>query len=225
MGVSVYEIEKEYRMNIEYIRNDYDISNEGYNSLQGLIDEEINFLFGHDMGAPVLRNDWEELVESSVNRRSPMYVRWVQRSLNKLLGINLAEDGIVGRNTRRAIRRFQKRAGLVPDGIAGSRTERALIAAGANPIPDFTTAGRAAACPNKPAVKDKSCPVRAKVTKKRCKTSNVCPAIPDLLCTKGVKGIPFELKIPSNSIICFNSLINVRQCIFIVICMILFNST
>jgi hypothetical protein len=40
-----------------------------------------------------------------------------------------AEDGIVGAKTRHAVRRFQLDRGLLPDGIPGSRTEAAILAA------------------------------------------------------------------------------------------------
>jgi len=63
------------------------------------------------------------------NRRSRAYVRWVQGSLNRILGLRLAVDGILGRQTRSAIRTFQGRFGLAVDGIVGPRTEAALKAA------------------------------------------------------------------------------------------------
>lgn len=71
--------------------------------------------------------------EGEVSRSSPDYVRWVQSSLNKILGLRLAVDGIVGPATRSAIRSFQQRQQLVVDGIVGPNTEAALIAAGASP--------------------------------------------------------------------------------------------
>jgi hypothetical protein len=75
-----------------------------------------------------------------VNRRSRDYIRWVQRSLNRIMGAGLAVDGIRGARTRRAIRRFQRQRGLGVDGIVGRRTEAALIAAGASPPPGATVA-------------------------------------------------------------------------------------
>ena len=63
------------------------------------------------------------------------YVRWVQASLNQLLGTRLATDGIAGAQTRAAIRSFQQRSGLAADGVVGPRTEAALRAAGAPPPP------------------------------------------------------------------------------------------
>ena len=57
------------------------------------------------------------------------YVRWVQDSLNKILGLRLAVDGIVGTQTRSAIRSFQERNGLTVDGIVGPQTDAKLRAA------------------------------------------------------------------------------------------------
>lgn len=72
--------------------------------------------------------------EEEVNRRSRSYIRWVQRSLNQILGIRLVVDGIRGPRTRGAIRSFQRWAGIKSDGIVGPQTERALVAAGANSL-------------------------------------------------------------------------------------------
>jgi outer membrane protein OmpA-like peptidoglycan-associated protein len=56
-------------------------------------------------------------------------MRWVQDALNRILGLQLAVDGIVGPATRSAIRTFQQKQGLVVDGIVGPATEAALRAA------------------------------------------------------------------------------------------------
>src|SRR5213075_1626275 len=50
---------------------------------------------------------------------SPKYIRWVQNSLNQILGLRLAVDVISGPQTRSAIRSFQQRRGLTVDGIVG----------------------------------------------------------------------------------------------------------
>ncbi|HXI03711.1 MAG TPA: DUF2272 domain-containing protein [Candidatus Saccharimonadales bacterium] len=76
-------------------------------------------------------------LEEEVNRKSRSYVRWVQRSLNRLIAAGLSEDGISGRNTRAAVRRFQSQAGLAADGIVGPATEAALIKAGAGDPPGY----------------------------------------------------------------------------------------
>lgn len=57
------------------------------------------------------------------------YVRWVQTTLNQILDEQLAVDGVMNPETRRALRAFQRRQGLPPDGIVGPETKRALIAA------------------------------------------------------------------------------------------------
>ena len=75
----------------------------------------------------------ESELEEEVDRRSREYVRWVQRSLNNLIGARLALDGISGRKTRSAVRRFQRQARITADGAVGSQTEAALIRAGADP--------------------------------------------------------------------------------------------
>lgn len=68
--------------------------------------------------------------EIRVNRKSREYLRWVQRSLNSILGAGLNVDGISGPRTRSAIRSFQKRYALTVDGIVGPRTEAMLIMLG-----------------------------------------------------------------------------------------------
>jgi hypothetical protein len=68
-------------------------------------------------------------------RTDGAYVRWIQESLNKILGLRLTVDGIKGTQTKSAIRSFQEKNGLVVDGIVGAKTEAALIAAGASSPP------------------------------------------------------------------------------------------
>jgi peptidoglycan hydrolase-like protein with peptidoglycan-binding domain len=73
--------------------------------------------------------------ETGINRNSADYIRWVQQSLNNLMGLRLAVDGISGPITRSAVRDFQRMLGLTVDGIVGPQTEAALIAAGASAPP------------------------------------------------------------------------------------------
>ncbi|MFO1155223.1 MAG: peptidoglycan-binding protein [Rhodospirillales bacterium] len=73
------------------------------------------------------------------NRTSPAYIRWVQESLNNILGLRLATDGRMGPQTRSAIRDFQRRNGLTADGNVGPATERALATGGAKAPTGGTT--------------------------------------------------------------------------------------
>src|SRR5262249_52844526 len=72
-----------------------------------------------------------ETQAAEISRSSHEYIRWVQQSLNKVLGARLNVDGVGGPQTRSAIRIFQQRGGLKADGVAGAATERALVSAGA----------------------------------------------------------------------------------------------
>ncbi len=78
--------------------------------------------------------DWEQEGEQEISRTSPDYVRWIQESLNKILGLRLAVDGVMGPQTRSAIRSFQQRQGFTADGIVGANTENALRAAVRQPL-------------------------------------------------------------------------------------------
>ena len=49
-------------------------------------------------------------------------VEWMQESLNKLSGAELAVDGDYGEQTRAAVRAFQEEHDLDPDGWAGIQT-------------------------------------------------------------------------------------------------------
>src|SRR6187431_1085979 len=83
--------------------------------------------------------EFELLSETgAVSRNTKAYIKWIQQSLNKLLGLKLSEDGIMGGNTKAAIRAFQVKAGFkgsAIDGDVGPATETALIKAGATAAP------------------------------------------------------------------------------------------
>lgn len=87
--------------------------------------EPFSFNQGENEGE-LLEMEQFEYLESEVNRNSPDYIRWVQDSLNQVLGLQLKVDGIMGPQTRSAIRTFQQQKGLVTDGISGPKTEAAL---------------------------------------------------------------------------------------------------
>ncbi|MDQ3581818.1 MAG: hypothetical protein M3495_09490 [Pseudomonadota bacterium] len=46
-----------------------------------------------DNAEELLSTDFAETWQGEVSRKSPDYVRWVQRSLNQILGLRLAVDG------------------------------------------------------------------------------------------------------------------------------------
>lgn len=56
-------------------------------------------------------------------------VRWVQDCLNQAAGTQLPVTGIMGPETRRAVRNFQRQQGLRASGIVGPDTDDALKAA------------------------------------------------------------------------------------------------
>lgn len=63
------------------------------------------------------------------------YGRWVQRTLNLVMGLRLAVDGIIGPRTRSAIRSFQQKEGLLVTGEMNQQTERRLIERSGSPPP------------------------------------------------------------------------------------------
>jgi hypothetical protein len=72
---------------------------------------------------------------------NPVDVRWVQNSLNRILGLRLSVEGIAGPATRSAIRTFQQKQGLTVDGVVGPKAQAAMIAAGAPPPTKRTVTG------------------------------------------------------------------------------------
>lgn len=78
---------------------------------------------------PFLAGESTASLQGETSRTSRDYVRWVQQSLNQILGLRLAVDGISGTQTRSAIRSFQQQNGLEVDGIVGPITEAAIKAA------------------------------------------------------------------------------------------------
>jgi Putative peptidoglycan binding domain/Extensin-like protein C-terminus len=127
-------------------------------------------------------------VPAHAGRTSAAYIRWLQDALNTVIDAGLAVDGITGPRTNSALRLFQQRHGLNPDGVPGPVTERALMSAGAAPPPGPAPSpapGQAGA---------RACPEPTKLAVDRCRHPGTesCPAIPNLLCMREVDGIPFE---------------------------------
>ena len=81
------------------------------------------------------------------DRASRAYGAWLQAALNRAAGLRLATDGIVGALTRAAIRDFQSRQGLAPDGVPNAALDAALMRVGASPPPAAGAAPPPAAVP------------------------------------------------------------------------------
>jgi phosphatidylserine/phosphatidylglycerophosphate/cardiolipin synthase-like enzyme len=88
---------------------------------------------------------------------NPVDVRWVQNSLNRILGLQLSVDGIPGPATRSAIRTFQQRQGLWADAVVDPKTRAALVAAVA-PLPDSGQSQVAATASGLPQATNVDCP-------------------------------------------------------------------
>lgn len=63
------------------------------------------------------------------------FIRWVQASLNRVLGRQLRITGHLNRATRAALAEFQRRQGMPASGRPGRVTVARLVAAGASPPP------------------------------------------------------------------------------------------
>lgn len=103
--------------------------------LQEIEDGDSFFEF-YEEGAPFDTETIDSEWLAEVNRNSKEYIRWVQRLLNQIMGLRLAEDGIKGAQTRSAIRSFQQKQGLIVDGNVGPNTEAALIKATGGRVPE-----------------------------------------------------------------------------------------
>jgi peptidoglycan hydrolase-like protein with peptidoglycan-binding domain len=58
---------------------------------------------------------------------TPPYVRWLQSCLNRVLNTNIATNGILGPQTRRAISSFQRSRGLPASGIVTPETLASVV--------------------------------------------------------------------------------------------------
>ena len=108
-----------------------------------LREEPFQFYSEFDNTEESLTTDFAETWQKEVPPKCfDPYICWVQASLNKILSLRLKEDGQMGSNTRSAIQKFQRQKGLklLTSGVVCPDTEKALIAAGANPPPGIVQA-------------------------------------------------------------------------------------
>ena len=94
---------------------------------------------------------------AQVEASTPVDVRWVQNSLNRILGLRLPIDGVEGPATRSGTRAFQKKPGLKANGVAGPATTAAMIAAGA-PSPPRAVSRAFSPAFSLPPVREVQCP-------------------------------------------------------------------
>lgn len=68
----------------------------------------------------------QPIAPTTPNTGGNAYNTSTQAALNRLLGLNLATDGVLGPATRAAISQFQTRIGANPTGILDSETDKWL---------------------------------------------------------------------------------------------------
>lgn len=78
----------------------------------------------------------QDAAPCTCSKKETEYTRWVQSSLNQILGQNLLVTGIMNPATRNALRQFQQQQNLRTDGIAGPGTKQALLYALGDGIQD-----------------------------------------------------------------------------------------
>lgn len=103
------------------------------NLLNKIIDDELGF----DLEVVSLfENNSDEFLKN-INRKSSAYIKWLQNQLSRIDAPGLVPDGIMGASTRRAIREFQKKYGVVypPNGKPSNTLDAFLIQFGAPPPP------------------------------------------------------------------------------------------
>ena len=77
---------------------------------------------GYAAMAHALKEEIGNRAQHTQAERRKEEVRWLQTSLNRILGLDLEVDGIYGEATRAAVREFQGRHHLQIDGVAGPIT-------------------------------------------------------------------------------------------------------
>lgn len=96
-----------------------------FNELEDELYPEMEFETGSGTSAP----------QRYVNRKSPEYIKWLQKALTQAGSLQVPQSGKMTPYTIRSLKYFQRRHGLVPDGIPGPKTELKLILAGADCCP------------------------------------------------------------------------------------------
>lgn len=96
-----------------------------FNELEYELYPEMEFETGSGAPAP----------QKIIDRKSPDYIKWLQRALTQAGSLQVPETGKMTPYTIRSLKYFQRRHGLVPNGIPDAKTELKLILAGADCCP------------------------------------------------------------------------------------------
>lgn len=104
----------------------------------GLKDGGPGFKVGDGNPIPEVWRTWGSAkptpeLEEEIDPESSMHERWLQKALNRTLGLHLRADDAGGPAVRSALRTFQRRHGLPVDGQLSEEVEELLVAAGAPP--------------------------------------------------------------------------------------------
>ena len=84
--------------------------------------EDYKAEHGYQAMAHAMKEEIGNLVRRPQAEKQKDQVRWLQTSLNTILGIDLQADGIYGEATRAAVKEFQIQYHLQIDGVAGPIT-------------------------------------------------------------------------------------------------------
>jgi len=69
----------------------------------------------------------QAIANADFQKQKAAYYKWVQDSLNRILGLSLKVDGAFGVSSKAALRDFQKKVGISASGAVDCRTEGKLI--------------------------------------------------------------------------------------------------
>lgn len=79
--------------------------------------------YGYKAMAHQMKEEIGNFAGTKLAQKYEKDIKWVQESLNKLMGTKLIVDGDYGEKTKQAIISFQKKYGLQVDGVAGPITK------------------------------------------------------------------------------------------------------
>jgi murein L,D-transpeptidase YcbB/YkuD len=88
--------------------------------------EEYKKQYDYSAMARVMKEEIGNLIGVEHAEARKQDIIWVQASLHKILGSNLEVDGLIGDETKQAVRKFQSDHGLQVDGVPGPITKKRM---------------------------------------------------------------------------------------------------